>query len=405
LFALASAGAICYHAGYVETFEKYRATKYGEGAAAMGLAFRKTGEFSASDFLREAAERSMHVTVQHAAMTHVDAPMMRGTVVAEDIQPGLTVAAHDLVYLCDGSYEAEVERSLMCALLVEGETEPMLLPRRSPIEHVVGEVALIGFSAPTHCMRHYRTGQRNRAFALTIKPTFFERFEGDVSDAGLAAFRGLIDPGADEVIRQPPLVLAALAGELFHPSYGGELGRLYQESLALRFIVEASARMRDKACFGRLLGRRRAQRLRDARDILDNSLTHPPKTLDLARMVGTNVTSLQREFKQAFGTTIFGYIRARRLAMAHILIVEHGLGIAEAGYRVGFTNAAAFTAAYRRHFGHPPSRRERWPRTGSAAGANCGCDERIQRIETSNVSIASALASPATRHGPLTTDG
>lgn len=37
-----------------------------------------------------------------------------------------------------------------------------------------------------------------------------------------------------------------------------------------------------------------------------------------------------------------------------MLIAEGGIPVAEAGYRVGFSNAAAFTAAYRRHFGAPP---------------------------------------------------
>lgn len=77
--------------------------------------------------------------------------------------------------------------------------------------------------------------------------------------------------------------------------------------------------------------------------------------LDLARRLGANVTTLQANFKAAFGTTIFGYVRNRRLEMARVLLLDHGLGVAEAGYRVGFTNASAFTAAYRRHFGHSPS--------------------------------------------------
>jgi len=323
----------------------------------MGHALRKEiGEFSASDLLREAAERSMHLVVDMPAMTPVDAPMMRGIMIAHEVQPGLEITGQDLVHLYDGCFEAEVDRSLMCALLVEGESEPMLLPGRTPIEHIVGEAALIGFSEPTPCRRHYRAGQRKRAFALTITPTFFERFEDNISDSGLAEIRALIEPGGDAIMPQPAPALGTLAADLFDQRYGGQLGRLYQESLVLRFIVEASTRLREHGQLCRSLGRRRAERVRDARDILDGSLVRPPKTLELAQMVGTNVTSLQAGFRQAFGTTIFGYVRARRLEMARILIGEHGLGIAEAGYKVGFTSAAAFTAAYRRHFGCPPTR-------------------------------------------------
>jgi len=317
---------------------------------------RVDGEFSASELLREAADRAMHVAVEMPATIQVDAPMMRGTMVSSEVQPGLEITCQDLVHLYDGSFEAEVGRSLMCALLLEGESEPMLLPGRPAIEHVVGQALLIGFSAPTPCRRHYRAGRRKHAFALTIKPAFFERFEDSVSDCGLAEIRALIEPGGDAVVTQPGSILATLANDMFHQSYGGQLGRLYQESLVLRFVVEASARLREHGQLCRSLGRRRAERLRDARDILDASLIKPPKTLELAQMVGSNVTSLQAGFKQACGTTIFGYVRKRRLEMARILIGEHGLGIAEAGYKVGFTSAAAVTAAYRRHFGQAPTR-------------------------------------------------
>ncbi|MEM1140849.1 MAG: helix-turn-helix transcriptional regulator, partial [Pseudomonadota bacterium] len=56
-----------------------------------------------------------------------------------------------------------------------------------------------------------------------------------------------------------------------------------------------------------------------------------------------------------FGTTIFGYIREQRLEMARYLLLDHGLKVSEAGYRVGFSSPAAFSSAYRRRFGHPPS--------------------------------------------------
>ncbi len=364
-FALTSAKVACYWQDYRETFERYRANRAERARSVMGYAFtRVNGEFSASDLLREAAIRAMQVSVEMPAMTHVDAPMMRGTVITSEVQPGLEIASQDLVHFYDGSFETLIDRSLICALLIAGESEPMLLPGRPPIEHAVGEAALISFGAPTPCRRYYRASQRKRAFALTIRPNFFERLEEDVSDSGLAEIRTLIEPGGDAVVPHPASVLAVLADDMFHQNYRGQLGKLYQESLALRFVVEASARLRDHGRLCQSLGRRRAERLRDAKDILDASLVKPPTTLDLAQMVGSNVSSLQANFKEALGTTIFGYVRARRLEMGHVLIADHGLGIAEAGYKVGFTSAAAFTAAYRRHFGHPPSR-DRPPRRTS----------------------------------------
>lgn len=104
-----------------------------------------------------------------------------------------------------------------------------------------------------------------------------------------------------------------------------------------------------------LIGKRHYDRIMEARDILDANLAKPPKTLELTKLVGVNLTTLHANFKTVFGTTIFGYVRAQRLEMARMLLIEHHLTVAEAGYRVGFASPSAFAVAYRRHFGNPPS--------------------------------------------------
>lgn len=45
--------------------------------------------------------------------------------------------------------------------------------------------------------------------------------------------------------------------------------------------------------------------------------------------------------------------------MARVLLQDDGVSVAAAGYRVGFSSPAAFTAAYRRSFGHPPGQETR----------------------------------------------
>ena len=62
-----------------------------------------------------------------------------------------------------------------------------------------------------------------------------------MSNAGLAEIRALVDSGTSASAPQPGAILATLANDVFDPHYAGQLGRLYQESMALRFIVEANA--------------------------------------------------------------------------------------------------------------------------------------------------------------------
>lgn len=204
------------------------------------------------------------------------------------------------------------------------------------------------------CVRPWRRGQRTRAFGISIKPEFLDRFE-DAVDDGLAALSRFLDPGLHSLLLPRSTKILAIAETALDEPYAGALRALHRESHALRFMVEIGSMLSAERDLFQTIVSRQYARVREPREILDRSLATPPKVLDLAKGLGISVTTLQSNFKAAFGTTIFGYVRRRRLEMGRVLILGHKLGIAEAGYRVGFNNAAAFTAAYRRHFGHPPS--------------------------------------------------
>lgn len=311
------------------------------------------GEFSISDLIREAAERSIAVNYVTDTCPNVDLPSMTGTLLAEEVQPGLLISGFDLTYTADHRLDVEVERSIGCAVLLDGWGAPLEVAGQS-VEHELGRVAVVGYGEPMMCVRPWRRGQRTRAFGISIKPDFLDRFEGAVDD-DLIAFRRFLEPGLRSALLPRSAKILEVAEAAINAPYSGALRALHRESQALRFMVEVGSLLRANEDFAASIGHRQYARVRRAREILDRSLVSPPKVLDLARDLGVNVTTLQANFKAAFGTTVFGYVRHRRLEMGRSLILDHRLGIAEAGYRVGFNSAAAFTAAYRRHFGHPPS--------------------------------------------------
>ncbi|MGH6614539.1 helix-turn-helix domain-containing protein [Sphingomonas sp.] len=323
----------------------------------MGVMARVQGDFSVSDLVREAAAQSLPLPATPEASVIVDSPIMSGMVIAEDVQPGLTLSAREITYRDEGLFDVRVDRMLMCGLLLSGDTEPLEVPGHPAILHSAERLTLIGFGDPSSCRRSCRAGQSNRAFAILLTPAFFDRFGDTVADEGLVALRGLLDPGFHVRSLAAPRPIVALANDVFDRDYTGPLRTLFHESVALRYLLEITGQLRDETRLVGRIGRRSYDRVYGAREILDSAMVDPPETLDLARQLGTNVTTLQASFKAAFGTTIFGYVRQRRLEMGRALIEEHGLGVADSGFRVGFTNPAAFTAAYRRHFGEAPTRR------------------------------------------------
>jgi AraC-like DNA-binding protein len=100
---------------------------------------------------------------------------------------------------------------------------------------------------------------------------------------------------------------------------------------------------------------RDVERLERARRDLLERMACPPSLPELARSVGLNEFKLKSGFRELFGTSVFGYLRAQRMEQARRLLVERNLSVTEIASRVGYTNPSKFAQAFRKHFGVPPS--------------------------------------------------
>jgi AraC-like DNA-binding protein len=100
--------------------------------------------------------------------------------------------------------------------------------------------------------------------------------------------------------------------------------------------------------------RRADDQVRNAAGLLARDLDNPPTLAALAREVGLSETTLKRGFHQVFGTTVFGYLRERRMERAHSLLQSGEATVLEAAARVGYSNPSNFAAAFRRQFGVNP---------------------------------------------------
>lgn len=145
---------------------------------------------------------------------------------------------------------------------------------------------------------------------------------------------------------------AQLISAMFTTPYTGAARRLFLESCALGLLasqIDAAARPINPP---RALADDRL--LQEARACLDVHLDAPPSILELARIVGINDFKLKRDFKARFGTTIFGYVRQRRMERAAAQL-HAGLSVSAAAQAVGYACPRCFADAFRRHFGVLPS--------------------------------------------------
>lgn len=314
-----------------------------------------------NDLVRLGAELALGVEPVGIPPQVLETPIYKGRLLAFEVQPGLMLSASDVTYICNRNFAVEMEPALVCGIMLTGSPVASDVEGYGRFVRYPHQVSLMGFDSPVRYSTPLRQGERFRSTGFVLRPPFFDRFADDVANDGLAALRELVEGGfRTAIITHSPCITEIARSCLEHP-YTGQLEKLFLESKALAFVIEAAQALKDERRLVALLGRREYDRVMYAREILDADLVGTPTTMELSRRVGINVTTLQANFKTVFGKTIFAHVREQRLMMARVLLQEHRLSVAEAGRRVGFSRASAFSAAYRKHFGHPP--RLEFPRT------------------------------------------
>ncbi len=315
-------------------------------------------KFTPRDILRHSASLSLEVEPSDISAAVLETPFFSGHLLVREVQPGLTVTASDVTYLTDEEVVVHVDTALSCGFLLDGDAEEILVGDRHRIRKRLNCPVLVGYGTRSSCRWRPSLHHRSIGSGFMIKPSFFDRFAEDVSDDGLSTLRSFIGEG---IQTETLPCIAGLADRarlaLSHP-YNGQLGNLFLESNTLYLVTEIAEQLKRQTKLVSKLGRRHYDRVIEAGDFLDRNLNAPPTSLEIARHVGINITTLQANFKAVFGTTVFGYVRRQRLSMAQILLVEHGLSVAETGRRVGYASPSAFAAAYKRQFGHAPTQQD-----------------------------------------------
>jgi AraC-like DNA-binding protein len=144
---------------------------------------------------------------------------------------------------------------------------------------------------------------------------------------------------------------------LLSPAEPGSLTELRYYGQCVEFLSRVFERMRHRETNANTAGLLQPdiEKLFAARRMLLDNLAQPPTQPLLAQAVGLSEATLRRYFPRLFGTSIYQYVQAARMAKAHELLATRQFSVSEVGFRVGYTNLTHFTNAYRKHFGQNPS--------------------------------------------------
>ncbi|SCB19270.1 AraC-type DNA-binding protein [Bradyrhizobium yuanmingense] len=175
-----------------------------------------------------------------------------------------------------------------------------------------------------------------------------------------AAFRALFkDEGSGAVVLSlaASARVRAVAAEMFSPPVAGNAARLLMSAHAAEIVVHALFGECSRIAVDPATDLQR-MRLQSVKERMDADLGYPWSIDELARNAGLSRRSFNQKFQIAYGESAIDYLRARRLDTARALLIHQRLSVTEAAYRVGYTHPANFATAFRRRFGHSPSRCE-----------------------------------------------
>ena len=88
---------------------------------------------------------------------------------------------------------------------------------------------------------------------------------------------------------------------------------------------------------------------------LENNLDSEHSLQSLSRKFYLNEFKLKKGFKARFQTTVFGYLRQKRMEYARKLLNDDKGSVLEIATRVGYTNPSHFSRAFRETFGMNPA--------------------------------------------------
>lgn len=273
------------------------------------------------------------------------------------LRDGLSLHCSDCEELQDFVTENVVGPRLSFVLFLDGQSEVsydgLSLTLGHPARRRSPEGVALAMNEPVLFRRHARRGQHIRKLVVSLTPEWFDRCDGG---AGGGAVRQFMQSHLAPRVWKPSARLLTLAEQMLNPpDYDPLLERLYLESRALDIACEALGSLGDAPAESTAgLRPHEQQRVRRLTDLLDSGAADGWTLERIAREMGVNANTLQRQFRAVRGTTVFEYLRVRRLTQARQALERDGASVTEAAWLAGYNSPANFATAFKRQFGISP---------------------------------------------------
>jgi AraC-like DNA-binding protein len=213
--------------------------------------------------------------------------------------------------------------------------------------------------SPAYTVRYERS-QRLVAVSIHLLPEVFAEFFARMAGATDALMKVLLKSDDWKVSFFPNVTteMRWVAQQMLNTPFHGSTRQLYLQSKVFELLtLQLHPLLSDQRLCQPLPGRKpeTIARIYHAKEVLASRLESPPALLELAQSVGVSDRTLQRGFRDLFGTTVIGYLIQQRLNQAEQLLRERNYTVAEVANRVGYSHLGHFAAGFKRQFGITPS--------------------------------------------------
>ncbi len=138
-------------------------------------------------------------------------------------------------------------------------------------------------------------------------------------------------------------------------------GRIFLESKMLEIIAIMLELEHRAAASQQFVPKKDEEKIRYAREILEQDLANPPSLSRLARLIGSNEFALKKGFKAVFGRPVYQFLQKLRMEKAAELLRATDMQVSEVALAVGYENMSAFARAFRQEHCIQPSELRKTP--------------------------------------------
>lgn len=139
----------------------------------------------------------------------------------------------------------------------------------------------------------------------------------------------------------------------------GPLRNLLIQSRVLELVALQIDQLKGEVSEGEVIPPDEAEKLHRLKAYLDAHFLEEHSLAQLSRYSVLNEFKVKRGFKKLFGTTVFNYLRSRRMDYAGQLLRSSTLTIEEIADQVGYTHGHHFAVAFKKYTGLNPSQYQR----------------------------------------------